>query len=561
MPLTPAERLDLQIKIRWAQDPCRRYLEMCTHTQREVMSSKARYRLVYGGNRSGKSTQGAWEIASAARRIHPTRSTSIDGIYVVFAPYREQIQDPWYKKLRENCELRDAPDAQAQVFGHPFIPDYEIAKENGRLCEHYTYGAGEATIKMIRLANGNKIMFAPSAGKHVWKTIEGKGLILGIVLDEAAGNEKLIAECGARLLEANSHPTIKREAGGGWLLWPASETKLNPTFSLLKEKCKSEDPAYADYACFWLPPNENPAIDVAEREKLRTLMSEEDYKIRMEGSSSAGSSMALWPQWNDAVNLQPKGHDYEIQATDNLWLFLDPGTHFTGMVLAAINKEHPRRLNVVRCWQNQRTTLEQDVRAVREELGGRCLEGLVYDQAARKVAKEAGMSVIGRLENIIRRAGYEIKIHRGMMKGRSEYAATVPQLRSFLRCPDDSPDFPTKVILNRDPASGCGMLRQQILKQTYTENAYELKEENVSKGNDHLVDALRYGASREPGWVSRPCGPKLWGKGTNSKDPDADKVFDRRSLSHDAAVAGGVSEVSARRARAKMKRFQNAGQW
>lgn len=560
MPLTAAERLELLLKVRWAQDPCRRYLEMCTHTQREVMTSAARYRLVYGGNRSGKSTQGAWEIASAARRIHPTRSTSIDGIYVVFAPYREQIQDPWYKKLRENCELRDPPECPAPVFGQPFIPDYEILKENGRLCEYFTYGAGEATIKLIRLANGNKIMFAPSAGKHVWKTIEGKGLILGIVLDEAAGNEKLIAECGARLLEANSHPTIKREAGGGWLLWPASETKLNPTFSLLKEKCQSEDPEYADYRCFWLPPNENPAIDVKEREKLRTLMSEEDYKIRMEGSSSAGASMAVYPQWDDAINLVPKGQDYEIQPDDNLYVFYDPGTHYTGIVLVAINKAHPRRLNVVQCWQPQRTTIEQDVKLVRDYLGGRCLEGWIYDQAARKIEK-VGLSVIGELERIVRQAGTDIKIHQGFAKGRSEYESTVPLMRAYLRCPADSPDAPTNLILNRNPDTGCGMLRQQIQMQVFTDNGYELKESNVSKGNDHLSDACRYGISRRPGWIRRPCGPKLWGKGTNSVDPDADKVFDRRSLSHDAALAGGVSEVGARRAKARMKRFRQAAQW
>lgn len=560
MPLTDAERLSLLLKIRWAQDPCRRYLQMCTHTQREVMDSTARYRLVYGANRSGKSCHGAWEVAAAARRIHPTRSTSVDGIYVVFAPHREQLQDPWYKKLRQNCEIRDPPESVAPVFGIPFIPDYEIAKENGRLCEFFTYGAGEPTIKMIRLVNGQRIMFVPSIGKHVWKTIEGKGLILGIDIDEAAGNKKLIAECGARLLEANSHPTVRKEAGGGWLLWQASETKLNPTFSELKEKCLSDDPEYADYKCFWLPPNENPAIDVGEREKLRTLMDDDEYKIRMEGSGSAGSTMALYPQWNDAVNLQPKGQDYEIQADDNLHVFYDPGTHYTGIVLAAINKAHPRRLNIVKCWQPQRTLIEQDVKLVRDFLGGRCLESWIYDQAARKIEK-VGLSVIGELERIVRQAGTDIKIHQGFLKGRSEYESTVPLMRWYLACPADSPDHPTNLVLNRAPESGCMMLRTQIQMQTFVENAYELKESNVSKGNDHLSDCVRYGASRRPGWVRRPCGPKIWGPGTSTQDPDADKVFDRRSLSQEAAMDGGVSEVGRRRAAARQRKLRQAQGW
>jgi hypothetical protein len=197
---------------------------------------------------------------------------------------------------------------------------------------------------------------------------------------------------------------------------------------------------------------------------------------------------------------------------------------------------------------------------VRDFLGGRCLEAWVYDQAARKIEK-VGRSVIGELERIVRQAGYDIKINQGFLKGRSEYESTVPLMRSYLRAPDDSPDFPTNLVLNRAPESGCGMLRQQIQMQTFMENAYELKESNVSKGNDHLSDAVRYGISRRFGWVRRPCGPKLWGPGTHAVDPDADKVFDQRSLSHDAALNGGVSEISARRARAKMKRFAQRPQW
>lgn len=495
---------------------------MATATQREVATSNARYRLIYAANRAGKSAHGAWEVAAAARRIHPTRSTSVDGLYVVFAPFREQLQDPWYKKLRENCELMDKPDAQFRVFGLPFIPDHEILRENGRLCESFTYGAGEPTIKMIRLVNGHRIMFVPSFGKNVWKTIEGKGLILGIVLDEAAGNDKLIAECGSRLLEANSHPKIKAEAGGGWLLWPATETKLNNTFIDLKEKCLNQDPLYADYRAFFLPPNENPAIDVAEREKLRTLMSADEYKIRMEGTASAGDTMQLWPQFGAAHQLK---EDYEPTPKDNLLFFYDPGTNYAGGIICAIRPEEPKKLIAVKVWQWHRMTLEGQMADLRAWLQGRFLCRFVYDQAAR-IINATGQSVITRLYNLLRTERYHIRVTTGLQKGRSNYEDTVPIVRSYF----ESGNF----ALNMSLGSGGQVLRHQISSQRFKENAHELKEENIQSGNDHTVDALRYGMSLRPVYVAYQPNPKLWGPGTGGADPhEGFAALDHRVLSED----------------------------
>lgn len=546
MALTEAERISLLLKIRWAQDPCRQM--KLTPTQRSVDECNSRYIAVRGQNRGGKTAFSAKKLSSVARRLPDNKTTSVRGVYIVFAPSRSQLSDPWGKKLLKGSELQGA------LFEKPFLPEYEIASVR------YTYGAGEPTINLIELKNGNQILFCVSGDKNVWKRVEGKGMILGIVFDESAGTEQLLEEAMTRLLDANSNPTVRAEAGGGWIIWGATQTKNTAAFERFLALGESDDPLHHEYAAFTLKPDENPAIDMAERRKMAVVMSEESYNIRMLGHGSAASYMAVWPQWDDSVNLTAKGQDYAIQDDDNLWIGYDPGTHYTGIVLAAINKRFPRRLNIVKCWQPQRTLIEQDVRAVRDYLGGRSLEGFVYDQAARKIEK-VGTSVVGELDRIMRQAGTDIKIHRGMMKGRSEYQSTIPLMRRYLICPTDSPDHPTNIILNRDPGTGCGILKHQIQQQTFTDNDYELKESNIKSGNDHILDGTRYLISREPAWVKRPCGPKLWGEGAAGKDPDADKLFDRRSLSHEAALNGGVSEIGARRARAKMKRFRNAGQW
>lgn len=502
MALTEKERLELLLKIRFAEDPCRR-MEL-TPCQKLASESKARYVAIRGANRSGKTAYSAYRLARIARRLPDCKTTQVQGVYVVFAPARQQLQDPWGKKLLKASEVK------GELFDKPFIPPYEIKNV------WYTYGAGDKTPSLIELKNGNYILFCVSGDKNVWKRIEGKGYVLGVVLDESAGTDELLTELSVRLLDANSNEQVKQEAGGAWILWGATQTKKSPAFERFLALGQSgNDP---DYAAFDLLPGENPAIDQAEREKLATIMSKESYEIRMLGHGSAASNMALYPQWDDEINLVPVGQEYEPGLTDNLWVFYDPGTHYTGIVFAAVNRLYPERVNVVQFVQTQRTTLEYDVKLIRDWLGGRWLEGFVYDQAARKLDK-TGSTVAGALWKLFNTKGHDVRMHRGMLMGKSEYALTVPLMRSYMR-PMPGDGGYVRLMLNRE--SGCGLLRWQIQNCAFKENAYELKESNIAEGNDHGSDACRYGISRRPVWVDRGNNPKLWGDGI-AEDPDADR--------------------------------------
>lgn len=537
MALSERDRLALLLKIRFAEDPCRQMA--LTPTQRRAFECSARYIAVRGQNRGGKTAFSAYMLSRIARRIPGPKTTNVTGVYVVFAPSRDQLSDPWGKKLLTASELK------GPHFEMPFIPAREIKGS-----PKYTYGSGEPTIKQITLKNGNKIFFCVSGDKNVWKRIEGKGMILGIVFDESAGTEQLLEEAMTRLLDANSNEQVLREAGGGWLLWGATQTKKSPAFERFLALCMSG--TNPEYAGFSLVPGENPAILQEEREKLAAIMSKESYEIRMLGHGSAAGAMALYPQWDDDRNLTPAGQDYVPGVDDNWWWFFDPGAHYAGMVLACVNKDRPRRLNVVKCWQPQRATLRACVGMVRDYLGGRKLEGLVYDQAARK-GDMVGRSIASELNSLLSTKGTDILVHRGMMMGRSEYKATVPLFRRYLHCDPGDPDYPTNLVLNRSDDSGCMLLRWQIQNCAFTDKAYELKEENIQKGNDHLSDALRYGVSRMPAWVDRGPNPKLWGEGANGFDPDADRARFDDTTHSDAPVAAPISEAS-RRAQARAGR-------
>lgn len=502
MPLTEVERLRLLYEIRCKEDPCR--MMGLTPCQRQASESKARYVAIRGANRSGKTAYSAYRLARIARRLPDCKTTQVQGVYIVFAPARQQLQDPWGKKLLKKSEVK------GDLFEFPFIPEREIRNV------WYTYGAGDKTPSLIELKNGNYILFCVSGDKNVWKRVEGKGYILGVVLDESAGTDELLTELAVRLLDANSNERVNREAGGAWIMWGATQTKKSPAFE--RFLALGQSGADPDYAAFDLLPGENPAIDQAEREKLQSIMSKESYEVRMLGHGSAASNMALYPQWDDDLNLVPKGQEYEPGLTDNLWVFYDPGTHYTGIVFAAVNRLYPSRINITRFEQTQRTTLEYDVKLIRDWLGGRWLEGFVYDQAARKLDK-TGSTVAGTLHRLFNQKGYDVRMHRGMLMGKSEYALTVPLMRAYVRCPPGS-EISTNLILNRE--AGCGLLRWQIMNCAFKENAYELKESNIAEGNDHGSDACRYGISRRPVWVDRGNNPKLWGDGV-AEDPDAER--------------------------------------
>ncbi len=500
MALSEGERLRLIYEIRRKEDPCR-MMEL-TPSQHHASICTARYIAVRGQNRGGKTALSAYMLSRCARRLPGPKTTQVNGLYVVFAPSRDQLNDPWGKKLLVASEIK------GELFDKPFLPAYEL---DG--LPKYTYGAGEPTVKQINLKNGNRIMFFVSGDKNVWKRVEGKGCILGIVFDESAGSDQLLEEAMVRLLDTNSNEQVLREAGGAWLMWGATQTKKSPAFE--RFLALGQSGANAEYAAFSLVPGENPAILQEEREKLAAIMSKESYEIRMLGHGSAAGAMALYPQWDDERNLVPVGQDYEPGIDDNLWVFYDPGTHYTGIVFSSINRLYPERINIVRFEQTQRTTLEYDVKLIRDWLGGRWLEGFVYDQAARKMDK-TGSTVAGALWKLFNQKGYDVRMHRGMLMGKSEYATTVPIMRSYLRGADSQPNL----ILNR--GNGCALLRWQIMNCAFKENAYDLKESNIQEGNDHGSDACRYGASRRPAWVDRGNNPKLWGDGI-AEDPDADR--------------------------------------
>ncbi len=485
-----AELFELQV--RQKLDPLANFVSW--PTQKRCYASKARYRWIGGGNRRGKSAQLAREAAEVLLKRHATRTVKKPTTGLILAPSREQLQDPWEKKLLKDCEL---PGFE----GRPLIPAWEVKKV------YYTHGAGAPTIRQIDMKNGNIVRFGVSKDVESWKRRAGQQLAW-IILDESEGNVSLLNELYPRLLDANKDPDIVAQAGGGWILWGATPTTANAALTKFISDCK--DPKLPDWEAFELGDEDGNDTDRRERERLRPAFSDDDYELRMKGTSAYVDRLLIYgKQWDDARHLRTT--DYIVQPGDNLWCAYDPGgagaeSHDTGIVFVAINKDEPTKLRFVQCIKLNRTILSYDFKRIAHFLRGRTLEGFVPDIATNKTEKATGKTIRWQIkEEMIRQ---KIQCYRGIVSPMNRHDPGIKRVQTYL---DED-----LIELNPSKESGCQMLRSQILSyRSYEEGIYQ-GARGVVKKDDDLVDPMRYlimalnaGRTRLC-YVPRGCGETQW---------------------------------------------------
>ncbi len=484
-----ADNLDLvELQLRLKMDPIRNMV--LWPTQKRCDESKARYRWIGGANRKGKSAFLGWLLASCARRLHPTRSVSKPVTFLVLAPSREQLQDPWEKKLLKDCEL---PGFE----GQPFIPKWEVRRS------WYTTGAGAPTIRQIDLKHGNTIRFGISKDVDAWKRRAGQA-IFAIILDEAEGDENLINELYPRLLDANKDPTIIAEAGGGWILWGATPTTQNKALAKFIETCDSQTADTVDWEAFRFGVDEGSAIDLSERERLKAAFSDEDYELRMRGTTSFTDRLLIYgKQWSEVRHM--RAEDYIVQDSDNIWCVYDPGgagkeSHDSGISFFALNRAEPRKLRWVKAILLNRTTFAYDVQVIAHYLRGRTLEGFIQDPNSNKADKGTGRRMWDQVRDEFRRL--KITVNRMHVWVNSRHDMGIKLVQSYLE--------QGLVEINPSKESGGQQARwQMVTYKSYEPGMYQ-GSHGVVKTQDELPDTFRYCVVAKPFWVNRPCGKTLW---------------------------------------------------
>lgn len=483
-----------------AKDPVRRFLdELASPTQREILSAQDDYVLVTSANQGGKTTVAIVDCAAVLRGIHPFQPWFGPVDVAVVVPSRAQAASIWGKRLLECSEIQKSvvlPNGEkfdlSQV---PLIPKHEIAKID------WAYSPQGKYPGKLKLKNGSEMVVILSGDPNSWKRLQGVKKHK-VYRDEAVGSEDLGNEINPRLLVAQTAARRGDIPWGGRVMWVATATLINDEFEKYKENCEKAVPGYK---MFWINPNENPAVSMEVRERMRATMSDDAAAIRLDGSSGAIDSVLIFNHlFSKKRHVLPEV--YEPKEEDNLWIAWDPGfKHPFGLVGACISPQNPLQIKVVKCWSEKRTTLDHQANIIAEWLDGRVLEGLVYDPAASKSDYQKGKSIFSQLLDLLNQMG--VHITRGFLQGRNRYEDTIPLVQRYLSPDPTNYKVDPLIVINPDSPelqTGCGELVGQIMRYRFKEGqAGTLAGAAVHRIGDDLIDPMRYLISRMPAWAKR----------------------------------------------------------
>jgi hypothetical protein len=437
--------------------------------QASYLQSDSPFRVIIGGNRAGKTTTNAVDLAYIARGLHPWRKLPFKRKLriLILTNTRAQAANVFGRKLFTASEL------PGRFHDTPLIPPNEVSVDYLKVGVHVPYAAQTRHAEML---------FAWSAADNVWERLQGQKLDL-CYFDEDAGTKKLVEEIFMRGMDARS---AQEAPWLGGINWSATPTTSTDGYLHFRRYCQENTPSKS---YFYIPPGDNPAISKEATAEARKFLGARQSQVRVDGTKDATDLILIYgEQWKDARHLAPA---CPVTPATNLWLGYDPGMdHPTGMVLAATNPDYPLRLNIVRTWVHARQTLEFDARVLDEFLCGRRLAGIVYDYAAKAQLKDGG-SVIDTLMGILARK--QMSPLFGFFQAKKAREAGISMVRHYLDPDPYDPLAPTLLRLDEPTEqNGNGILRQQFLAYRGKESTRFTGEGGVVKKDDDAMDAMRY---------------------------------------------------------------------
>lgn len=480
--------------------PVRRFMnELCTDTQRDILTNQSTYNLVDSANQGGKTTTAIVDCAAKARGIHPAFPWYGPVKILVIVPSRAQAATIWGKRLLDASDIRakvkSASGVEIDLSREPLIPKGEIESHSWSVSPQGRYPG------LIKLKNGSEIVLFLSGASKGWERLQGIAFDL-CYRDEAVGNEDLGNEVFPRLLAAQTAVQRGHRPWGGSIMWVATATLINKEFEDFRQRCVEGKPGYKR---FWIDPKENPGVSVEVREGMRDSMSEHAAAVRLDGTAGAMDDVVIFRHQLDS-DRHRMAEPYEPSPLDNIWVGWDPGwDHPFGLLFMAVSPDNPMRLTVWKAINGRRRTLDHIANEIATTLDGRMVEAFVFDPAAKKTEHSRGQSVAYQMEQLLDQMG--VRSHRGILYGRNRYEDTIPAMQRYF---DPSPQDRSVEALIRiggdhpTQFNGCGQVWEQLCKYRRKVDTSQLRGHNIHKHDDEFVDLIRYIISREPSWCHRP---------------------------------------------------------
>ncbi len=472
--------------------------------------SHAGTRILRGGNRSGKTTAAAVEVARAITNSDPHGKYPKTGTAYLVAFDGRQVADVLYAKLFRPRSIEVIRDAVTGLY-RPWTPDepgdYNRRSEvthaeplvPERLVKKIAWeNAGESIPSVIELTTGWTLRFFSS------KARPERGTSIDLAwLDEEIDNRDWVPELRARLMQRS-----------GKLIWSATPQSGTDQLYELSERAELElhkfqaggpEPTHREWLILM---KDNPYIsERSQKEFADSLMTEEERRVRIDGQFSLGRSI-VFPEWTtvDKCPWFPLVHvSGDLNKCWTLYAFTDPGRQVCATIFLAVPppSEPDQRpviydeLYVPQCDADKFGRLASE----RVRTYGTKVQAWYVDSHESRKHDTGGGKTVGYhyLEALRKYDGLPLS-GSGFRAAPDTLASGLESLRTWLVRDIATGNTGVRIVAEKLPHLDFEMRRYRM--QTNPRTGMVL--EKPIKKNDHLIDCCRYAAAVDPVW-KRPA--------------------------------------------------------
>ena len=467
-------------------------------------AATAKWRLLEGGNRSGKTEAGAAELSRAVCGCDPyNKYPKTNGVALVVGLKEDNVAMIW-AKVSEPGSFKIIPDEMTKLYravrpdpNNPLeIDPYDLAyRERWRdappliparmLAGNPAMDNAARNIpRTVNLVTGWRIEFRPSGsrpdqGDHynlVWNDEEME--------KEAWYTEEVRGLTG--LAEIPEHTPRG--------FWTATSQVANPAVRSLRTRAKDGDD---DVARFSMIVDQNPYVSAKERQVLyNSFLTEEDRQTRYYGVP-AEMLRHIYPTYD------PMGiHGCDPFEIDNsLWarfVVIDPSTQRCAILFGAVDPDE-KYVWIYDVIDLRRATREQVAQEIRAHQGSHKFEAIVFDcRAGDQKSFNASRTVAAKFWAALEEAGVETRIHGphyGFIPSMADVEARTMALQSMLAIRDSGPFRGTsrlQVMRGKLPPAF-----DKEIREARTEFDPKRSHKRV-KAQCDMLDCLEYFAAYDP---------------------------------------------------------------
>ena len=491
-------------------------------TQMPFFESRAKVRIVRGGNRSGKTSSVAAEVASAAigepiigfddkplPYKYPPGPLKIwvigyDEKHIGQTIFRTLFQPQTFKVIRDLetnkwrpwCPWKPEDEerrAEAR-FAPPLIPPRMIDKK-GWAWEN----RAERVFRVCRLINGTEIFAFSSKGEPK----QGDSCDL-IWIDEDVAHPQHVGEWLARLIDRS-----------GRMVWSAMPHERNDALVQLSEEAAEqrgeERPLVEEIV---LRMSNNPYLPQQERNDALRLMKTEEQRRRRDLGEFNTEATTVFPGFNETVHglsLDEWNTKYKGGPDWCRYVSIDPGWQRLAVSFWAVSPPDvsPEMIVLEDELYLQHADATELARQVAKKIEGRCYEAFIIDDhGSRKTQEASGETISSQYERAFHVAGvFSVSTGSGFEKGSDNIKGRIESARGWLRLQGDCSPL-MRVILDNTPN-----FQMEIRRYRWKKNGDMVLEEPDDRHFSHLMVTWQYfaAAMEQPGrtrWFRPPIAVK-----------------------------------------------------